>query len=355
MGGGNGPQWKSNNLASFYIYGIAFLVCWIAAEFYAWGVHELLDKTLSDSKGRNSFTFGDEILLVLSVVLVAWAYNGISNEYLKISRLTKVVMEFENLIDCLSTALMPQQQRTIIKIRTPNGQEVQMTACDFINELTSLVFFGPIFILWDSCNETTNRSAQAYELFSNFSNPARCGWVRSTVPENLRTNFMNNQMGNLSDILLILIINRINTLEANKLVIPASSFGLQFAIRGVRIATDNLRLSQTRKIPWIVSLVYSIIGFLYLLLAPFLLWFGQGWFMLYTYPVIFLAVGGIVSYRWYLSDSINSPTYQNMYPIHSKIISVAEKADAISTSMSNDSYNRHTKHVSITNIYNIKN
>lgn len=276
----NVVEWRSKDLSSFYVCGISLFVALVASPFYAWGIKELMDKTEGTSAMRNGFSFGDEIAIVVGIFLVFACYNDVNKELRKSALLLTAVLALKRVV----AAITPDQQNaqsgrgTVQKSGQSGGKA--MTA------MLSVAAMTGVCVIIEAEN-TSVSAARIQQIISSVSPEA--GAHASSVQS---------------------ILNYVSLFAEDRAAL---------AVNSAAEAVDRFYIAMIPSSFWIVSTATTVIGFLYLLLVPFLLWFGQGWNMLYTYPVYFLIVGGGLAYRLHLRDAVNSPTKMSMLGVHTQI------------------------------------
>jgi hypothetical protein len=275
----NVVEWRSKDLSSFYVCGISLFVALVASPFYAWGIKELMDKTEGTSAMRNGFSFGDEIAIVVGIFLVFACYNDVNKELRKSALLLTAVLALKRVV----ATITPEPQNT----QSGRGvvQKSQSTGKMPLTMLSVAAMTGVCVIIEA---ENTNVSA------------ARIQQIISSVSPDTGAHASSVQS----------ILNHISSFADDRVAL---------AVNSAAEAVDRFYIAMIPSSFWIVSTATTVIGFLYLLLVPFLLWFGQGWNMLYTYPVYFLIVGGGLAYRLHLRDAVNSPTRMSMLGVHTQI------------------------------------
>lgn len=324
----NEKGWKVDTPGGFFIYGALFLVFFVASPFYAWGIHDLLDKFAPESKTRNSFSFGDELVIITGIFLGLAAYNDISKQMRKIARLTRAVAECETLMDQFGTVvtasnLSVSDKANIVVATQSVNQKTMISSRACIFDCFTLIIMCPVFLIYEM---NRRRESDVQQIIHRFRP------VNTTLMESF--NIIRNTIHDISSYTTIssgvmsIFAARVLLLQNAKVILEGSGdLCATIANNNVRSAINEYENSLIETSWWVISLVYTILGVLYLLLAPFLLWFGQGWFMLYSYPVIFLLVGGLTSYRWYIGDVLTNPRELFIRPVYNRIKSIATKGD----------------------------
>lgn len=305
-------QWKSRPIASFYLYGAIFLVFLVASPFYAWLIHFILDKYEETSKTRNSFSFGDLIVIITGIFIGLYYYHQISKETIKARRFHSVILSCDDYYEHIK-----------MRITTPSTQRdvLALQLCD----LLCMHFMLPIFFLWDTHQTKTHSLATLDELLGCIDNPGRLSENSLTVI--FRSQIMRGTTA--SSILISHMEKRLLALESSGCFLKDTSTSSSSYTKDVRTKMADFKVTQTNMVLWIVSVANGIIAVLYLLLSPFLLWFSEGWMMLYTYPVIFLIVGGLVTFRWYIGDVILYPNTLFTKPSYDAVAALGIKTDSL--------------------------
>jgi hypothetical protein len=275
----NVVEWRSKDLSSFYVCGISLFVALVASPFYAWGIKELMDKTEGTSAMRNGFSFGDEIAIVVGIFLVFACYNDVNKELRKSALLLTAVLALKRVVAAITPDLQNTQSgRGVVQKSQSTGKMPPA--------MLSVAAMTGVCVVIEAEN-TSVSAARIQQIISSVSPDA--GAHASSVQS---------------------ILNHISSFADDRVAL---------AVNSAAEAVDRFYIAMIPSSFWIVSTATTVIGFLYLLLVPFLLWFGQGWNMLYTYPVYFLIVGGGLAYRLHLRDAVNSPTRMSMLGVHTQI------------------------------------
>ena len=326
----NEKGWKVDTPGGFFIYGALFLVFFVASPFYAWGIHDLLDKFAPESKTRNSFSCGDELVIITGIFLGLAAYNDISKQMRKVARLTKAVAECETLMDQFSTVVatsnMFASEKPFISVASQSSsQKTLISPRSCIVDCATLVIMCPVFLIYEMSHR---RESDVQQIIQRFR-PVNTTSVESF---NIIRSIISDISGYtaISSGVMSIFAARVLLLQNAKVILEGSGdLCAAIANNNVRSAINEYENSLIETGWWVISLVYTILGVLYLFLAPFLLWFGQGWFMLYSYPVIFLLVGGLTSYRWYIGDVLTNPRELFIRPVYNRLKRIAMKGDLL--------------------------
>lgn len=325
MYGGVQNQWKAGTeKATWFRFGIPFLCFLVASPFYAWGIRELLDKYEHTSATRDSFSWGDEIVMLVGIFLGLAAYNDINKEVRKLNKIRLVVAACDALLDSVSFTIRNDKQT--VKLRTWSGSTVDYQLSAAVAETVTMIVMCPIILLWESVVSSGDVLAQASDLSRNFSDVSRVGIGQYSVVPDLLLKDFNSGFRPLGIIMTSLIESRITQLATLKVVEIAK---LQPPVTHLRNITSEFVRIRERSTWWWISVGNTIIGVLYIILSPFLLWFGQGMYMIITYPIIFLVVGGLITYRWYLGDVLRRPTDMHLLFVYNDIATLATRADTL--------------------------
>ncbi len=339
-----GSQWRARNEWTAWLwYGIPFLLFLIASPFYAWGIRELMDEYEKTSVTRNTFSWGDELVMLIGIFLGLAAYNDINKEARKLNKLLLVVAACEALLDSLSVST--KFSKDAIKLKTWNGAEAQYTITSALTETVSMIVMCPIILVWESAAYGTDVMAQATDLARNFSDVSRIGvGPYSIVPDWLIKDYQNG-FRPLGIIIASLIEGRITALDPK----VTSISKMQPGVTHLRNIVAEFGRIRERSTWWWISMGNTIIGVLYLILSPFLLWFGQGMYMIITYPVIFLVVGGLITYRWFIGDVLQRPTDIHIRLVYNHISILATRADTL-LQTTGDATNKYSNLITMYNI-----
>lgn len=326
----NEKGWKVDTPGGFFIYGALFLVFFVLSPFYAWGIHDLLDKFAPESKTRNSFSFGDELVIVTGIFLGLAAYNDISKQMRKVARLTKAVAECETLMDQFSTVvatsnLSASDKASIAVAAQSSTQKILISPKACILDCATLVIMCPVFLIYEMSQRRESDVQQIIQRFRPVNTTATESFhiIRSIISD-------ISGYTAISSGVMSIFAARVLLLQNARVILEGSGdLCATIANNNVRSAINEYENSLIETGWWVISLVYTILGVLYLFLAPFLLWFGQGWFMLYSYPVIFLLVGGLTSYRWFIGDVLTNPRELFIRPVYSRLKRIAMKGDLL--------------------------
>jgi hypothetical protein len=240
-----------------------------------------------------------------------------------------VISAFDGLLDSL--------QGSVVNAKTEQTIN-NFTRRDLLLELVSMIVFGPLLVLWEA--SSSHESAEGNELLKNFQDAELGIGPKSSVPALVQTAIPTSKF--YSTALVTVTFERITHMVDKAILKPDVRVIVASSFTKVRESIDMLHaIRDVRWWRWI-SIGNSIISFLYLLLSPFLLWFGQGKFMIATYPVIFLIVGGLVSYRWFISDIFLFPTDMHAKSVYVDMCIFATKADSVCQRFSDINSSRYS-------------
>lgn len=327
---GSDGTWRATSpWTGWTAYGVIYFLSFIGSFFYAWGVVVLMNTYVETSSTKNTFSFGDELVILVGIVLWGSAYNDVLRENEKLRMARAVVAQHYTLMQTLFSALKTNTQlikpSDNVKILTSKMNVTQdYTYVNALCETVLMLIMSPIIILWESVSsrDYANEGAQ---LLRNFNDPEvnpigdltvvrdRVTYLRETA----RTRTMNSAM-------LLAIQERLIQLDKGNNQIWSRMSAQIATVQKTCSDFEILRDSNQ----WVFISVFNVIlGFLYLLAAPFLLWFGQGWFTFAVYPMVYLFVGGQLTYRWFISDIFYRPTDWYIQLIYDDISSFAAHAE----------------------------
>lgn len=296
-------------LRSFYLYGSLFFISIIGSGFYAYGIHELMDKTVSKSDTRDSFSFGDLITIVVGIVLVTSTYADIGRQMAKLRRFSATLNACESLFAATTTKVV--QNNLYSKEIRSNSISPAELMLDLIRVQVSI----PIFFFIECYHTSTTNNADVIMLAKTCTLPsfrtAKSGTLSAFMAAETNACTPSASMLRLVEIKMLALKERGCFITD---VIPAMSE----PIANVRERIHEYNSAKESPLFSILSIGNSVIAILYFILTPFLLWFSQGWKMLATFPVLYLIVGGIVSFKWFISDPILYPTYILTRPIYDR-------------------------------------
>jgi len=303
----------------FIFFGLSFL--------YSWGIISLMDKYVDPSSTRNTFSFGDELVIMVGLILWMTAYSDVMREAEKLRTILEMIAEHSSLLDifiqCIPLIVDP---KTIIKVTSWQGSVANYTAGEAILETFLMIVMSPMLFLWES---TTRRDygGEGAELLGNFGDPALNPAGRKNVVQDYVTKTREmNKAQSMGITMLSAIQNRMYLFDA----IHSSNTittRVQPTLTNLRTKCEHFEKLRDSSPWWVITFFTFILGVLYLFAAPFLLWFGQGWFTFATYAMVFLFIGGQLSYRWFISDIFYRPTDMHIQRVYDEIAALALKAD----------------------------
>lgn len=327
--GSNGTWRATSPWTGWAAYGVFFFLSFIASFFYAWGIIQMMNTYVETSSTKNTFSFGDELVLLVGIVLWGSAYNDVLRENDKLRLARAVVAQhlavMKAIIQALRTSsqgIKPTDKMRITMFKMNMSQEY--TYQEALCETCLMLVMSPIIFLWES---TTSRdyTGEGADLLRNFNNSEfNPVGTRNMIQEYVRNMRDGSRAQTMGMIMVDAIQERLIQLDMGK--------GLIWMKVGSHMASMQKTCSDFEILrdcnQWMLISVFNIIlGVLYLLAAPLLLWFGQGWFTLAVYPMVYLFVGGQLTYRWFISDIFYRPTDWYIQLIYDDITSLASHAD----------------------------
>lgn len=343
-----GSNWRARSEWTAWLwFGIPFFLCLCLSPLYAWGIRTVMDKYEMPSTTRNTFSWGDELVMLIAIFLGLAAYNDINKEVRKLNKLRLVIASCGTLLDSLSFGVT--FDKTPIRLKTWGGGDVvAYTMATALAETVSMIVMCPIILLWESGGYTSDAMAHATDLARNFSDVSRVGVGAYSVVPDLLVKDYGNGYRPLSITISSLIEGRLVALEAQtqKKIMSAKIYQAVTHMQNVTVEFVRMRERSTW---WWISVGNTFIGVLYIILSPFLLWFGQGMYMIITYPVIFLVVGGLITYRWFIGDILQFPTDMHIKTVYNDITTLAGRADTL-LQTTGDTSNKYSNLIAIYNI-----
>jgi hypothetical protein len=284
-----------------------------------------MDKYVDPSSTKNTFSFGDELVIMVGLILWATAYSDVQKENEKLRAILEMIAEHASLLDifiqCIS--LLPPLKQTV-SITNYQGTVIPYTYGEAILETFLMIVMSPMVFLWES-SSGRDYGGEGAELLNNFNEPSLNPAGRKNVIQDYVTKIRESNKTQTMGITMVSVIqSRMYLFDGGHGIIVGR---IQTTLANLRTKCEQFeKMRETR--PWrFISFFTFLLGVLYLFAAPFLLWFGQGWFTMATYPIIFLFVGGQLSYRWFISDIFTRPTDMHIQRVYDEITALALKAD----------------------------
>jgi hypothetical protein len=284
------------------------------------------------------------------VGLILWvtAYNDVQREAEKLRLMLEMIAEHAAVLDIFIQCipLLPPA-KSAISVLNYQGTVITYASAETILETFLMIVMSPMIFLWES---STNRDygGEGAELMSNFSNPVLNPIGQKNVVQDFVVKIRESNKAQSMGITMVSVIqSRMYMFDGTHTTITTR---IQPALTALRSKCEQFeKLRESR--PWrMITFFTFVLGVLYLFAAPFLLWFGQGWLTMATYPTIFLFIGGQLSYRWFISDIFWRPTDMHIQRVYDEITSLALKADK---HLQASEYKRHPHYSGLVSMYQI--
>jgi len=254
-------------------FSIVYIIFIILFSAYAVGVVFLLNSKFETPAMRNSFSFGDSITLVWSVILATWAMNAIEGQKRRF-RLTQKLIKtgkhaMQTFVAAYSTKLTDSK----------------------ILQAKSAIEMSVVLIIW--------------QMSVDIATPESAKRIMLKLPRNSYVEVIDALQSN--DVwgirLLALVIDAINGAQLP----TATSTFIVGALADLRREMDNVAISYSTDSWWIVGVMMKFSFCIYILAIPPITWPSQGWFLIASSCFFYVSVGGVFVYAWMLGDILKNP------------------------------------------------
>lgn len=276
---------------------------------------------------RNSFSFGDLLVGLISLVVMYVCWDGIKAQEARHRQVNAVVAKIETVINAFGSL-----ETAALTKATPfqfMGITYSITGTMLISEILNAIILASVALVWE------------LSYFEGYTPPI------AEIKEMIESTFDPNNIGYKSP--MTKIFNEMYTSETTTMpwcvlllqgaqgrisILQGAGYAPFAIVRTNQLMTDIMTDASTlikdREVKqwWWVSIAYYFIAVILLLLAPFAMWQSQGDDILFYYPLLFLLVGGLLALRIQLSDVFVYPTSLHALKVYSSINSLANKADA---------------------------
>jgi hypothetical protein len=237
----------------------------------------------------------------------------------------ELIAEHGAVMDCFKSCVPTIiKSGATVEIRTFNGAVVPYGVGEALMETFLMIIMSTMIFVWES-STYRDYSGEGAELLRNFSHPNINPAAKKSVVRDLVTGTRElNKSQSMGITMVDAIQNRMYQLDKETGKITGK---ISVSLGNLRSKCDQFEKLRDVRTWRIIRWFTGLLGFLYLLAAPFLLWFGQGWMTMATYPIVFLFVGGQISYRWFIGDVFFRPTDMHAQRVYDDITALAIKAD----------------------------
>jgi hypothetical protein len=281
----------------FLMIGFSLLLSWICVAF------------LEDNASFQTY-YGTEIIIVGALAIIAASMYGLHTESERFRALARIYTDMEDTVADIFLLLPPPQalgqSQPPVFVDVDGRRGVQMTLDRVINEATGLLVLALVTIYWEIAYLRNRRKngddAQFTVALSEFQSQldlflAKFTATRQAVMASLREQQKNDlRAGVLLDQAFVLAAT--SRREINPWMLE------NIRSRVKELKKDILRVI-TADIGAVVlgdSILFRIVGIVYLLGAPFVLLPGCGHYLLAVYPVLVAFVGYWFVRRWFVGD-----------------------------------------------------
>lgn len=307
------------------MFGCIFFLFFLLSPLYAWGIITLMDKYVDPSSSKNTFSFGDELVLLVGIILWITAFSDVQRENEKLRLMLDVIAGHDTLMDTfVSCVKLLGPMGTTREFTSYQGPSAKYYVGEAVTETLLMIIVSSMLFLWES---STGRdySGEGAELLRNFADVNINQAGKKNVVQDLVAKVRELNKSQTMGITMVSAIQvRIYEFEKST---PGLATRMQTPLTSLRSKCEQFEIAR-ETVTWrVISWFTGLLSLLYLLAAPFLMWFGQGWFTMATYPVLFLFVGGQIAYRWFIGNIFTWPTDMHIQRVYDEITALAVKAD----------------------------
>lgn len=291
-------------------FGGGFLFFLVIAGLWGWGVDQFMRDIDKDFVPKRTFTWGDTVLLLSCLYIVPWLMLTIWYQLNRLALLGDVLAEYEALITFIfNTATDNTKLATVLYDRTlaGGGPGLSVGTIAAVHELVGMVLLSMTLLVWQVSSPKPKYS-EAYGIANAMQKSGY--WYTGKIPAS-----MQSYVAATSETYASVAITGMAMMRAQAMYSPEASRTMLMDIGGIQTRIDSVNKAVARLMrshdalvwPYLLIAVY-ILCVAFLIAAPFIMRIGQGSTMVYTYPVVFLCVGGMLGYTWFLGDVFMHPT-----------------------------------------------
>lgn len=329
--------------------GLPFALFFGLSFGYPWLTTKVMNSKYEVPDVRDTYGWGDGLMLLVGVLLCMWLMRDNEFQMERLRHVGGIVSRMRTLGEAIFDSATTEQLDVTVSVADVGGAVILSTA-QAVDELLAMVLTGQLMLIWQFVSRTCDHT-EAHAIVDILSSMR--GRYSGKVPLVFKA-ALNEDEPNASLVMLGLVRKRIeewtpgsgfshardvSALFADKRGGTGNIFGGEPEVdadggggEAVYLLRDRSRLltalanvtedirtaiivEDFRPWCWILTAV-RFLGVVYLVVLPWILWPSQGDVIHWTYPVIFLFVGGLLIYNIVLSDVFQYPTTTHVARIY---------------------------------------
>lgn len=325
-------------------FAVPFVAAWALSFGWAWLVIFILEAKYDVPDARNSYSWGDGLMLLVGVFIGLWCFRSIGHQMERIANFTRILNSLGDLIDTVFENASDREILLSVALTDGAGGSMDITTGLAIHELVSMILVSGILLLWQYSSATPHLN-EAYGIVDILSSDR--DKYTGKVPLLFKSSRERSRDTYVSVTMLHLIKSRVEKWSMR------DDHGLDFLLT-LKQDTDISRppdyfLHNRARITSSVSKVINdihnavvmedlqvwdgihiankILGIIYLILLPGIIWPSQGRWIAVTYPVVFLFVGGLIAYNIFIGDVFQSPNTTHMTFVYRRLLDIETRAN----------------------------
>jgi len=327
-------------------FAIPFFAAWALSFGWAWLVIFILEANFDVPNNRNAYSWGDGLMLLGGVFIGLWCFKNISHQMQRIANFTRILNGLGELIDVVFENANEDARLTVSVALTDGvGGSVDMCTGMAIRELVTMILESGVLLLWQFSSPTRHLQ-EALGIVDMLSSGR--DRYSGKVPLLFRTKLETTREAYVSLTMLDLVRSRVEKWSGRDDHTTTYLLTLQqdpdsgrppekllhnrtritSAISTVTNDIHNAVMMEDLQVWRGIHIANKILGIIYLILLPGIIWPSQGRWIAVTYPVVFLFVGGLIAYNIFISDVFQSPTTTHMSLVYDRLIRIEDRCSS---------------------------
>lgn len=328
-------------------FAVPFAVAWLLSFGWAWLVVFILEANFDVPENRNAYSWGDGLMLLGGIFIGLWCFRNIAHQLGRVINFSRVVNALGELVDIVFQNANPNEGLVVgVTLSDGVGGSVDLSTPQAIHELVAMILVSGVLLLWqfssttrhlqevfgivDTLTTTRDRfSGKVPVLFKTILGATREEYVSLTMLGLVRSRVeaWTARDDHTATFYLSLNPDKDKARELPPEYMLHNRTRIIDAISKVTNEINNAVIMEDLQVWSGIHIANKILGVIYLILLPGIIWPSQGRWIVVTYPVVFLFVGGLVAYNIFLSDVFQSPSTTHTAIIYDRMLRIESYSD----------------------------
>lgn len=326
-------------------FAVPYTAAWFLSFGWAWLVVFILEANFNIPDSRNAYSWGDGLMLLGGVFIGLWCFRTINYQLGRVANFSRIVNALWELIDTVFENANTNTELFIqVGLNDGVGGLVSLSTAQAIHELVAMILVSGVLVLWQY-STSTHYKQEVFDIVDTLQSTRDS--YSGKVPV-LFKHILDTHSEDVAPLTMLSLVKKrveawsasddyrmvyLLTLKSNPSkdrppdTMLYNRTRIMDAISKVTSEINNAVITEELKVWSGIHIANKILGIIYLILLPGIIWPSQGRWIVVTYPVVFLFVGGLISYNIFLSDVFQSPSTTHMDAIYKRILRIESQAD----------------------------